>query len=67
MVLLKGLEWHKSDIALRKLKQIVWGLEALRVFDDKLKMALAKIKESEEAMKKDLERVWLRSEGMGLS
>ena len=37
------------------------------MFDDKLKMALAKIKESEEAMKKDLERVWLPWEGMGLA
>jgi len=57
MVLLKGLEWHKSDIALRKLKKMLWGLEALRVFDDKLKMALARIKDSKEATKKDLERV----------
>lgn len=57
MVLLKGLEWHKSDIALRKLKKMLWGLEALRVFDDKLNMALARIKDSQEATKKDLGRV----------
>jgi hypothetical protein len=52
MVLLKGLEWHKSDVALKKLKEMLWGLEALRVFDDKLGKALQKIDEAKEVMTK---------------
>ncbi|KAH8648735.1 hypothetical protein BGZ60DRAFT_390281 [Tricladium varicosporioides] len=49
-VLLKGIEWHKSDVALRRLKKMLWGLEALRVFDDKLKQALLKIGDGKAAM-----------------
>jgi hypothetical protein len=57
MVLLKGMEWHKSDAALKKLKQMLWGLEALRVFDDKLVRALREIDEGKETMKGELTRV----------
>ena len=57
MVLLKGMEWHKSDAALKKLKQMLWGLEALRVFDDKLVRALQEIKEGKENIKGELKRV----------
>ena len=57
MVLLKGIEWHKSDVALKKLKEMLWGLEALRVFDDKLKRALQCVKEGREEMYKELKRV----------
>ena len=59
MVLLKGLKWHKSDVALKKLKEMLWGLEALRVFDDKLRKALEKIKEADEKMRERLKRVCL--------
>ena len=57
MVLLKGMEWHKSDDAVKKLKQMLWGLEALRVFDDKLTRALQEIKEGKEKMKGALAKV----------
>jgi len=57
MVLLKGIEWHKSDVALRKLKKMLWGLEALRVFDDKLKRALQEIRDCEDQMNRELLRV----------
>jgi hypothetical protein len=57
MVLLKGMEWHKSDAALKKLKQMLWGLEALRVFDDKLVRALQEIKEGRETIKRECIRV----------
>jgi hypothetical protein len=57
MVLLKGMEWHKSDAALKKLKQMLWGLEALRVFDDKLVRALQEIKEGKETIKGECLRV----------
>jgi hypothetical protein len=51
------MEWHKSDVAVRKLKQMLWGLEALRVFDDKLTRALREIKEGNEKMRGALARV----------
>lgn len=45
-MLLKGIEWEKSEVALRKLKKMLWCLEALRNFDDKLSTALGEIKEA---------------------
>lgn len=57
MVLLKGMEWHKSDVALKKLKKMLWGLEALRVFNDKLTRALQEVKDGKEKMKGGLARV----------
>jgi hypothetical protein len=57
MVLLKGMEWQKSDVALKKLKEMLWGLEALRVFDDKLTRALQEIKYGKEKTKAELARV----------
>jgi hypothetical protein len=51
------MEWHKSDAALKKLKQMLWGLEALRVFDDKLVRAIREIKEGKETIKGELTRV----------
>jgi len=56
-VLLRGMEWHKSDVALKKLKEMMWGLEALRVFDDKLARALVQIKEAKTKMKNYLQTV----------
>ena len=64
MVLLRGMEWHKSDIALKKLKKMLWGLEALRVFDGKLTSALQEIKDGKESMKGALERVSFASGGI---
>lgn len=57
MILLKGLDWHKSDVALKQLKEMLWGLEALRVFDDKLKRALQEIDNAKKAMEKELTMV----------
>ena len=57
MVLLRGLKWHKSDVALKRLKEMLWGLEALRVFNDKLEKALEKIQEADEKMCERLKRV----------
>jgi hypothetical protein len=57
MILLKGLPWHKSDVALKKLKQMLWGLEALRVFDDKLNRGLNQIKAAQTKMYSQLETV----------
>lgn len=43
MVLLEGIAWSKSDVALKKLKRMRWGLEALRIFSDKLARAMNEI------------------------
>src|SRR3569833_3404136 len=56
MVLLKGLKWHKSDVALKKLKDMLWGLEALRVFSDKLEKVLEKIEDAKKAMRLALKK-----------
>ncbi|EXJ75798.1 uncharacterized protein A1O5_00305 [Cladophialophora psammophila CBS 110553] len=56
LVLLKGLEWRKSDAALKKLKQMLWGFEALRIFDEKLERALDEINQAKEKMESELKR-----------
>lgn len=43
LVLLKGMAWSKSDVALKKLKRMLWGFEALRIFCDKLARAMSEI------------------------
>ncbi|KAM7194686.1 hypothetical protein V8F20_007878 [Naviculisporaceae sp. PSN 640] len=43
LVLLRGMAWSKSDVALKKLKRMLWGLEALRIFSDKLGQAMSEI------------------------
>jgi hypothetical protein len=50
MVLLRGLKWHKPEVALKGLKDMLWGLEALRIFDDKLRNALDRIGEAKKRM-----------------
>jgi len=55
--MLAGMEWHQSEAAIRKLKQMLWGLEALRVFRDKLQKALEELKLAQEKMQKELETV----------
>jgi hypothetical protein len=59
MILMKGLTWHKSDVALKKLKEMLWEIEALRVFDDKLRKALENIQEADKKMGEKLKRVGL--------
>lgn len=51
------MNWEKSDLALKKLKQMLWGFEALRVFCDKLNKALEEVKSAESKMKTWLEKV----------
>jgi hypothetical protein len=57
IVLLKGIEWHKSDVALKKLKNMLWGLEALQVFDEKLKRGIQEIKDCKKKIDFGLKRV----------
>jgi Mg2+ and Co2+ transporter CorA len=54
-VLLEGMEWEKSDRALRRLKQMLWGFEALRIFGDKLKKALDAVLKAGDKAKASLE------------
>jgi len=56
-ILLDGMEWQKSDQALRKLKQMLWGFVALREFGDKLKNAIEAVTRARDSVKKSLEKV----------
>jgi hypothetical protein len=55
-VLLEGLEWGTSE-AVDKLKKMLWGLEALRVFDDRLSGSLAQIQKAQDAMERTVKQV----------
>jgi hypothetical protein len=57
-VLLQGLEWGSSK-AVDKLKKMLWGLEALRVFDDRLSASLSQIQKAREAMERTIKQVSL--------
>ncbi|KAK0722603.1 hypothetical protein B0T26DRAFT_643204 [Lasiosphaeria miniovina] len=49
--LLEGLEdWWGTTEAINKLKKMLWGWEALRVFNDKLSSSLSQIDRAHEAM-----------------
>ncbi|KAL3424188.1 GTPase-activator protein for ras-like GTPase containing protein [Phlyctema vagabunda] len=50
-VLLEGLEWGTSE-AVNKLKKMLWGLEALRVFDDRLSASISQIQKAQESMER---------------
>jgi hypothetical protein len=56
MVLLKGLPWHRSYVALEGLKQMLWGFEALRIFDDKLNKALIEVEDAKNRIRSLLTR-----------
>ena len=58
-VLLEGLEWGTSE-AVDKLKKMLWGLEALRVFDDRLSASLAQIQKARESMERTIKQVYQR-------
>ena len=57
MELLRGLKWDTSDVVLRKLKGMLWSLEALRIFDLKLEKALEKINHAKVRMEVSLDWV----------
>lgn len=59
LVLLRGLPWRKSDAALKKLKRMLWGFEALRIYDDKLERAVDEINQAQQKMVWELRRVRL--------
>lgn len=51
------MEWEKSDRALKKLKQMLWGYESLRTFRDMLKKAIEQVDKAQTRMTKLLEKV----------
>lgn len=56
-VLLQGIDWGTTQ-ALAKLKKMLWGLEALRAFDERLSASLAQIQRAKEAMERNGKKVW---------
>lgn len=54
--MLEGLEWGTAE-AVEKLKKLLWGLEALRVFDDRLSASLAQVQKAQEAMERVAKQV----------
>lgn len=50
IILLRGMAWSKSDVALKKLKRMLWGLEALRIFSDKLARAINEVTRARDKM-----------------
>lgn len=53
--MLEGLEWGTTR-AVDKLKKMLWGLEALRVFDDRLSASLSQIQKAREAMERTIKQ-----------
>ena len=53
--MLQGLDWRSSK-AVDKLKKMLWGLEALRVFDDRLSASLSQIQKAREAMERTIKQ-----------
>jgi hypothetical protein len=50
------MDWGAND-APDKLKKMLWGLEALRVFDDKLSSSLSQIQKAKETMDHTIQQV----------
>jgi hypothetical protein len=45
-----GLDIQHAEDAIQRLEAIMWALEALRVFDDRLRESLGNIKEAKDSM-----------------
>jgi hypothetical protein len=60
-ILLEGIELEASD-AVEKLNKMLWGLEALRVFDDRLSTSLSQIRKARETLEHTIDQVWFLSE-----
>jgi hypothetical protein len=53
----QGLDWAHAEDAIQRLKSMLWALEALRIFDDRLAESLEKIREAREKMQRYLSQV----------
>lgn len=59
-VLKDGLVLQQGDDAVKRLEALMWALEALRVFDDRLRDSIDKINEAKERMQRYINAVSLR-------
>ena len=57
---LSGYDW-KDDSAVDKLKMMLWGLEALRMFEERLSISLSKIEKARDDLKGIIDNVRLQS------
>ncbi|PVH73830.1 hypothetical protein DL98DRAFT_430572, partial [Cadophora sp. DSE1049] len=55
-VLKKGLDWTHAEDAIQRLKSMLWALEALRIFDDRLGESLDMVREARDKMRTYLRR-----------
>jgi chromosome segregation ATPase len=63
---LEGLEWGTKG-AVNKLKKMLWGLEALRVFNDRLSSSLSQIQKAQDSMERTIKQVgcgWSSTTGL---
>ena len=66
-LLVKGLEWRRSNLAVEHLKEMLWGFEALSVFDDKLTKSIQEIDRAIKTMEEFGKRVSCNSPGLPYS
>ncbi|KAL2064541.1 hypothetical protein VTL71DRAFT_3678 [Oculimacula yallundae] len=55
-VLKNGLDWTHAEDAIQRLKSMLWALEALRIFDDRLGDSLEVVKNAEDRMRAFIRR-----------
>lgn len=51
-----GLDWETA-ITVAKLKKMVWGLETLQLFDERLSSSLSQIRSARESLEHTMEQV----------
>ncbi|KAK0627931.1 hypothetical protein B0T14DRAFT_513555 [Immersiella caudata] len=54
-VLVKGMHWSNPDTVVQKLKEMLWSLQALRIFDLKLEGALDKIEQAKKSLESTID------------
>lgn len=55
-ILLEGIDLEATD-AVDKLEKMLWGLETLRVFGDRLSGSMSQIRKAREKLEQTIERV----------
>lgn len=55
-MLTDGLDWETA-ITVAKLKKMVWGLETLQLFDERLSSSLSQIRSARESLEHTMEQV----------
>jgi hypothetical protein len=52
-----GFDWEQRDQAVYKLRRMILGVEALRVFDDRLDASLSEIEEAKASMLREIAEI----------